>query len=133
MAKGFQKNKEHKEKVALLGKALIRRAKKRCELCEAQGESMEVVEVAPAPKVPDPDHAIMICTACQAVLNQDSPDPNQARFLETVIWSDIPAVQVTAVRLARQLAGQGVAWASELLETVYLSPETQAWLENDPS
>ena len=43
MAKGYQKNKERLEQVSLLGKALIRRAKKKCELCEAQGVSMSVV------------------------------------------------------------------------------------------
>ena len=129
MAKGYQKNKERIEQVAMLGKTLIRRAKKRCELCEAQGESMAVVEVEPAPAVPDPDHAVMLCGTCQALLDQDAPDPNQARFLETAIWNEIPAVQVTAVRLCRKVAGSGAQWAMELLDTVYLSPEAEEWLE----
>lgn len=131
MAKGFQKNKEHQEQVALLGKSLIRRAKKKCELCDARGESMAVVEVPPVPATPDPDHAIMICQACQALLDSEHPSPNQSRFLETVIWSEIPAVQVTAVRLCRKLAADGMDWARELMETVYLSPEAEAWLETD--
>ena len=129
MAKGFQKNKEHKEKVAMLGKTLIRRAEKKCELCQVQGESMAVMEGEPAPAVPDPDHAVMICNACAEVLAQEKPNPDQARFLESAVWSEIPAVQVTAVRLCRKLADTGTDWAVELLDAVYLSPEAEEWLK----
>lgn len=128
MSKGYQKNKDRLDQVALLGKTLIRRAKKRCELCEAQGKSMAVVEVEPAPAVPDADHAVMICTDCQNILNQEKPDPKQARFLETAVWNETPAVQVTAIRLCRKLADSGVEWARELLDTVYISPDAEEWL-----
>jgi len=131
MSKGYQKNKERLEKVALLGKTLVRRAKKRCELCEVQGESMAVVEVAPVPDQPDPDSAVMICGACRSLLDNEKPDPAQARFLESVIWSEIPAVQVTAVRLCRKLAALGADWAQDLLDTVYLSPESEEMLADE--
>ena len=55
-------------------------------------------------------------------------EPDQARFLESVIWSEIPVVQVTAVRLCRMLAEDGVDWAAQVLDTVYLSPEVESWL-----
>lgn len=53
MAKGFQKNRAHQEKTALLGKPLMRRSKKRCELCDALGEAMSVMEVEPAQELLD--------------------------------------------------------------------------------
>lgn len=131
MAKGYDKNKERREEVALLGKALVRRAKKRCELCETQGVSMSVVEVEPAPATPDIDHAVIICDTCKALLGQDKPDANQSRFLDTAIWNEIPAVQVTAVRLCRKVAAAGAHWAQDLLDNAYLSPEAEEWLKND--
>ncbi len=128
MAKGYQKNKERIEQVSLLGKTLVRRAKKKCELCDVQGESMSVIEIEPAPKIPDPDHAVLVCSTCQSIIDTDSPNPTQSRFLETAIWSEVPAVQVTAVRICQKLAAQGVNWAKDLLDTVYLSPEAEEWL-----
>ena len=131
MAKGYDKNKERREEVALLGKALIRRAKKKCELCEARGVSMSVMEVEPLPPEPHEDHAVIICSSCQALVNSDSPDANQSRFLETAIWNETPAVQVTAVRLCRKVAATGAHWAQDLLDNAYLSPETEEWLGKD--
>ncbi|MCG8530985.1 MAG: hypothetical protein MI749_10000 [Desulfovibrionales bacterium] len=129
MSKGYNKNKERLEQVALLGKTLVRRGKKKCELCGTQGVSMAVVEVAPAPAEPDADHAILICGTCQALVEAGRPDPDGARFLETAVWNEIPAIQVTAVRLCRTLAAADIHWARELLDMVYLSPESEAWLE----
>ncbi len=131
MSKGYQKNREHKEKVALLGKTLIRRCKKRCELCEASNTSLTVLEVEPVPAVPHEDHAVMVCDDCRVIMESGKVDPNAARFLESVIWSEVPAVQVTAVRLCRRLAKEGAGWASALLDTVYLSPEAEQWLADD--
>ncbi len=129
MAKGQQKFKEHQEKVALLGKPLLRRARKRCELCEESGVSLRVLEVAPTPAEPDPDHAIMVCSTCEDAVSTEKPDANGLRFLESIIWSEVQPVQVTAVRLCRKLAAAKVNWAQALLETVYLSPEVEEWLK----
>ena len=131
MANGYQKNQNHKDAVALLGKTLIRRSNKKCELCETSGVSLSVMEVEPAPSVPDPDHAIMVCDSCRYVLESGKFDPNALRFLESVIWSETTVVQVTAVRLCQKLADKGVDWSKQLLDTVYLSPETEAWLNNN--
>lgn len=131
MAKGYQLNKARLDRVSALGKSLIRRSGSRCELCGVSGEKLSVVEVAPAPETPDPDHALILCSPCrEGVEGGRRLDPDRWRFLESVIWSDIPAVQVTAVRLCRELEQKGADWPSGLLETVYLSPETEAWLES---
>lgn len=131
MAKGYQKNKQRLEKTALLGKRLIRRCNKKCELCDTSGVSLKVMEVEPLPDTPDETHAIMLCAQCADIMETARMDANAVRFLESVIWSEIPVVQVTAYRLCRILARQGVDWAKEVLESVYLSPEVEAWLEKD--
>lgn len=129
MAKGYQKNQERKGQVALLGKALMRRSGKQCELCGAQGVSMAVTEIDPVPQVPDEDHAILICGECRDLMGNSGADPNRFRFLESVIWSDIPVVQAAAVRLCRELARRQVDWASDLLDSVYLNPGTEEFLD----
>lgn len=130
MARGYQKNKEHQEKVALLGKSLIRRCNRKCELCEAAGHGLKVIEVEPVPATPHEDHALMLCQFCRRMVETQEIDPAQTRFLESVIWSEIPAVQVTAVRMCRNLSAKGVDWAAQVLDTVYLNPEVEAWLKS---
>ncbi len=131
MAKGYQKNQEHKDKVALLGKKLIRRCKRKCELCEAGGTGLTVVEVAPVPAEPHEDHAIMLCDDCKTVVETGKMKPHEVRFLESIIWSDVPAVQVTVIRLCRQLSKKGVDWASDVLDVVHLNPGVEQWLADD--
>lgn len=131
MAKGYQKNQEHKDKVALLGKSLIRRCNKKCELCEAAQTSLRVVEVEPLPAAPHEDHAVMVCDSCREIMETGNVDANAVRFIESVIWSEVPAVQVAAVRICRILSRNGVDWATDLLDTVYLSPEVEQWLASD--
>ena len=57
--------------------------------------------------------------------------PDAYRFLEGVVWSDLPAVQVCAVRLLRQVAEDGAAWAAETLEGLYLDPDILRWVDGD--
>lgn len=47
--------------------------------------------------------------------------------LTTSMWSEDPAVQVTAYRMLKQLAGQ--SWAQDALDMMYLDEETLAWAE----
>ncbi len=42
------------------------------------------------------------------------------------IWSEVPAVQVMAVRLLQQLAAKEI-WAIDLLDQAYLTEEVQVW------
>ena len=48
------------------------------------------------------------------------------RCLENSMWSQIPAVQVLAIRLLRR---HPAPWARETLESVYLDPEVAAWAD----
>ena len=129
MAKGFQKDRARRRQVAGLGKNLVRRAGKKCELCGVSGEPMEVVEVQPAPEIPDESHATLLCAPCRDGVLGGPLEEGRWRFLENAVWSEVAAVQVTAVRLLRRLGDEGAHWPADLLDTVYLSPEVESWLE----
>jgi protein PhnA len=87
------------------------------------------VEIAPLPAEPDLDHSLFLCEQCRQAMQADKLDHQYWRFLETAIWSDLPQVQVTAVRLTRQLSAAGEGWATSLLEELYLSPVISEWLD----
>ena len=129
MAKGFQANEDHKAALAALGRSLARRARSRCELCETGGQALAPWEVPPAPPDPDEDRCLFVCERCRRVLDGASLDPNEWRFLEGVVWSELPPVQVTAVRLLRRLAADGVDWAADAVDGVVIDEEIAAWVE----
>ncbi|MCP4749982.1 MAG: phnA protein [Proteobacteria bacterium] len=131
MAKGYEVNKERREAVAALGRSLVRRSGSRCEFCGTSGQQLTVTEVAPFPENPDAECAIFLCNDCHDGLTNGKLDPDRWRFLESVVWSDIAAVQVSAVRIGRRLANGGTEWAEELLSSLYLSPEIESWIGED--
>lgn len=129
MAKGLTKKKERLDDLAQLGKDLTRRSRAHCELCGIGRTRLDAWEVAPLPAQPDMEHTLFICEQCRGAMTPKELNHKYWRFLETVIWSDSPAVQVTAVRLTRQLSTQGEAWATSLLEGLYLETSIIEWLD----
>lgn len=125
MAKGYDQHKARKIAVASLGRDLVRRCSSKCELCQAGGIALAPLEIEPLPEEPDIEHAIMICETCRLGVVGKTLDPVRWRFLESVVWSEIPAVQVTAVRLCRRLATDNCTWVTSLLENLYLAPEIE--------
>jgi len=128
MAAGFQQNKARQEELAALGRILARRSGSRCELCSVSGTSLYSVEVEPVPEQPDPERTLFVCQPCKESVSGGKLISPQLRFLETLVWSDIPVVQVAAVRLCRRLYSEGVDWAGDALADLYLSPEVEEWL-----
>jgi len=128
MTTRYRQHQERQEALTMLGRDLTRRSKARCELCEAAGERLFAVEVEPLPDRPDPDHAVFLCEQCRDGSDGGKLDPSRWRFLELSVWSEIPAVQVTAVRVCRRLEKAGVGWAADVLDDLYLNPEVAAWL-----
>lgn len=128
MAKGYQQNKERLERLTSFGRDLARRSGSKCELCGAAGVKLLIYEVPPVPDEPDFDHCLFVCETCATQIeNPKQLDVDHWRCLYETAWSEIPAVQVTAVRQLRQLAKQE-PWAGDLLEQLYLSPEVEEWL-----
>lgn len=127
MVGGYEKHQARVAAVNLLGKDLARRAKRSCELCTESGVSLSIYEVEPVPTEPDPEHCLMLCETCREQLEQPKKlNPHHWHCLSTAIWSELPVIQVTAVRILRMLDKED--WANDLLEQVYLSPEAEAWL-----
>lgn len=127
MAKGLDQHRARLDALSLLGKDLTRRAGSKCELCDASGVKLQIHEVAPVPAEPDIEHCIFICGTCKEQI--DTPkrrEPDHWRCLNTSVWSEVPAVQVQAVRMLRALDQHD--WAKDLLEMLYLNPEIEEWL-----
>jgi protein PhnA len=128
MVKGYEKHQERLKALSMLGKDLARRARSKCELCEAAGVKLITFEAEPVPAAPDFDHCLLICESCQQQMNlKGAPDHQYWRCLETAAWKELPVVQVTAVRLLRAM---DAVWAEQLLDQLYLWPETEEWLNN---
>lgn len=51
------------------------------------------------------------------------------RFLTTAIWSDNPAIKVTAYHLL--IALKKNTWAQEALDMIYLEPELEVWAKSN--
>ena len=110
-----------------LGRQLSRRARNRCELCR-DATSLYVVEVEPLFPEPDPERALMICERCKrAVENaRRRVDPEELRFLMEAVWHEILPIQLAAVRICDRLSLEGVDWAGDLREGLYLDPDVEA-------
>lgn len=133
MAKGLDQHRERLEALALLGKDLTRRAGSKCELCDTAGAKLQIHEVPPVPTEPELEVCIFICETCKEDIDQlgrkssRGLNPDHWRCLNTSAWSEVPAVQVMAVYLLKQLHETG--WASDLMDSLYLDPDIEAWLE----
>ncbi len=128
MARGLDKHNARIDALNMLGRDLARRSRSKCELCETGSVSLKPLEITPIPEEPELDHTLFICEECRQGIESGKPDQKRWRFLESVIWSETPVIQVAAVRVTRILQQQGVDWAATLMDTVYLSPEIEEWL-----
>ena len=129
MVRGFEKNQLRQQALSMLGKDLARRARSKCELCEASGVKFSTREIEPVSAEPDLDHCLLLCEQCdQQISRKGPPDDKYWRCLETAAWKELPVIQVTAVRLLRSI---GAPWTEQLLEQLYLWPETENWLAGD--
>lgn len=128
MSKGADKHQGRLSELNSFGKDLARRCKSHCELCGNHGVKLVIQEVPPIPKQPEFDQCIFICEACQEQVKQTKKrDVNYWHCLHSAIWSEVPAVQIMAVLIAKSIADKA-DYASELLDQVYLDDEQQTWI-----
>ncbi len=98
-----------------------------CELCNAS-DDLTVFEVAPAPDGTAAT-SVLLCPTCrEQIENPEKIDVHHWRCLNESMWSEVPAVQVLAWRMLKQLSA-GEAWAQDLLDTLFLEDDVQAWAE----
>jgi len=131
MAKGREAHQARLAAVAGLGRWLNRRAKSHCELCQADS-GLKPVEVPPTEDEPSPERAVFVCPRCADLVEGGRlpKDTDSLRFLADSVWSEVPVVQVAAVRLLDRLVADEVRWAEELREQLWLDEPVQEWLES---
>ena len=129
MATGHDKFYGRRSSADRLGRHLARRARNRCELCR-ESTSLSVVEVEPLFVEPDLDRAVMICERCKrAVENaRRRVEPEELRFLMETVWHETLPIQLVSVRLIQRLSSEGIMWATEVKEGLYLDPDVEAML-----
>jgi protein PhnA len=110
-------------------RSLLRRSGARCELCEETVKDLAPWEAPPAAVAPELSRTVLLCPRCRAGLADPAADLGGWVFLQGSAWSDVPVVQVTAVRALSRAAGAGASWAKETLEGLYLPPDVEAWLD----
>ncbi len=102
------------------------RSESKCELC-ASTDGLTAYEVPPASDG-DADNCVLICKNCrEQIENPDEINIHHWRCLGDSMWTPVPAVQVMAWRMLKNLNTEG--WAQDLLETLYLDDETLAWAQ----
>ena len=120
MAKGYDTDQQRKEQLSSFGKDLARRAKSKCELSGESGVSLVIYEIAPVPKEPDYDQCLFISkSSLEQIQSPKTLNPDQWRILGEQIWSDLPPVQIMAVRMLTHIA-KSQHWAQEILDNAYL-------------
>jgi protein PhnA len=108
---------------------LLSRAGSRCELCGAES-GLDGYVVAPRDESAA-DSCVLVCGACGTQLQTPkSLDANYWRCLSDAVWNENGAVKVLAWRVLKCLEGQ--AWASDLLEQIYLDEDLQEWATSVP-
>ncbi|MGB0908355.1 MAG: PhnA domain-containing protein [Maricaulaceae bacterium] len=92
-----------------------------CELCGASEASAQDV-----PNSPSPSH-IAICAACVSAMASPAAYADHWQCLNGSMWSEVPAVQVTAYRLLSAMPNE--SFAQDALEMLYLDEATTEWAE----
>lgn len=130
MSKSAEKHQVRISDLNSFGKDLARRCKSHCELCDTHGVKLVIHEVAPVPKEPALDHCIFICENCNDQIKFPKRlEINHWHCLHASIWSEVPAVQVMAVLMAKRISDKA-DFAEELLDQIYLEEPIQAWIED---
>lgn len=102
------------------------RCESKCELC-ATSNPLSVFEVPPTSDGSS-DQCIYICDTCKGQIEDPTTlDIHHWRCLGDSMWTPVPAVQVMAWRMLKQLNSEG--WAQEQLDMLYLDADTQTWAE----
>jgi protein PhnA len=120
VARGLDKHNERLDAVQRLGKDLARRARRKCELCEAPHDTagdLRPHDTAPDADAPTLDALLLLCERCRAVADGRDDDPRTLRFLEGAVWSEVPAAAALArAMLTRVADDDDAAWARDTLE-----------------
>ncbi|MGL5278299.1 MAG: PhnA protein [Cetobacterium sp.] len=125
MAKGYDQYLERKNKVNSFGKELTRRAKSKCELCEATGVSLSIFEIPPTKEEPEVERCIFICDECRDKLERiKKAKENDFRFLSNSMWSEVDMVRALSIVLLKEMSKK-YSWAEVILDDLYIDETTE--------
>ena len=116
MARGLDKHRDYQRALQLLGKTLMRRSQRRCELSDAQGE-LVIFDLEEPRAEPTLDEVVHISPEVRDLLNGGSINPSEVRYLETSVWSEHPPVRRATVLLLKRI---DAVWAREALESAMM-------------
>jgi hypothetical protein len=116
-----RKRPKQRAAAGVLGKAITRRSRGRCELCESRDEP-RLYELAPFPDEPDLDRTLLLCVRCRSWLEDEPVDPVRAHFLSSAVWSDLPPVKLAAARMLLACDFQDDHWVADALEASNVDP-----------
>lgn len=129
MAKGYDQHIERKNKVNSFGKELTRRAKSKCELCEATGVSLSIFEVPPVKEEPEVERCIFICDECRDKLERiRKAKENDFRFLSNSMWSEVDMVRALSIVLLKEMSKK-YSWAEVILDDLYIDEPTEELIQ----
>ncbi|MGL4510785.1 PhnA protein [Cetobacterium sp.] len=129
MAKGYDQHMERKNKVNSFGKELTRRAKSKCELCEATGVSLSIFEVPPVKEEPEVERCIFICDECRDKLERiRKAKENDFRFLSNSMWSEVDMVRALSIVLLKEMSKK-YSWAEVILDDLYIDEPTEELIQ----
>ncbi len=129
MAKGYDQHMERKNKVNSFGRELTRRAKSKCELCEATGVSLSVFEVPPVKEEPEVERCIFICDECRDKLERvKKAKENDFRFLSNSMWSEVDMVRALSIVLLKEMSKK-YSWAEVILDDLYIDEATEELIQ----
>ena len=129
MAKGYDQHMERKNKVNSFGRELTRRAKSKCELCEATGVSLSVFEVPPVKEEPEVERCIFICDECRDKLERiRKAKENDFRFLSNSMWSEVDMVRALSIVLLKEMSKK-YSWAEVILDDLYIDEATEELIQ----
>lgn len=102
------------------------RSSAKCELCTSD-DNLSVYGVPPNSDG-SADQSILLCANCLGQIEKpDTSDANHWRCLNDSMWTPVPAVQVMASRILNTIKSEG--WPQDLLDTLYLEEDVQAWAD----
>ena len=116
MAKGLQKHQEYRQALSLLGKTLLRRSQRKCELSEETGE-LVIYDLDDPQADPSLEHVLHVSPKMRNLLDGGKINPAEMRCLETSVWSEHSAVRRATILLLKRI---DELWAREALESALL-------------
>ena len=116
MAKGLQKHQDYRNALSLLGKTLLRRSQRKCELSDESGE-LVIYDLNEPKGEPSLEHVLHVSPKMRDILDGQSMNANEMRCLETSVWSEHTAVRRAAIQLLKRL---DESWAREALESALM-------------